>query len=769
MSKKEKYRNVIALGILILFIGMSVNPLSVALQDFKRVNEINGNSPPSTPIFLGPTEGFVGVAYSYTINSTDPEGDDVYYLVAWEFGVFYEWFGPYESGEEVTVTNTWYEEGTYLVIAGAMDVYNAESEYAILEVIIREVIYVDDDNTAGPWNGTMEYPYQYIQDGVDAADSIDTVFVYNGTYYENVVIDNDNINLIGEDRNNTIIDGGGNSDVIDIIGNGVTICNFKIQNSGVSFFIRGGIKIQSNQNSIDENIIKENDMGIYLPGGMNNTITSNIFLDNHNNGIRLSTSSNNRICNNTVSENGGGISILRGENNLVSDNNITENQHNGIYMTDSPQNCILNNTITDNGAGIQVYWKSFNNLFSGNIIINNSDFNGIAIGESSNNTVSKNIIINSLYGIYIYRNSSFNTITENEIENNHFGIYFKANASYNIIDVNSITNHEIGIIFMENCNNNSFTKNRIANNNFGVRLCFSSNKNIISENDFFNSVYDDIWIVDSSYNNHIYHNNFNDNTQNQNGYDLCINLWNDIYPSGGNYWCLYQGGDANGDGLGDTPYNISGGSNQDLYPLMNLWGENLPVASFTYSADNLSVTFDASSSYDRDGEIVEYAWDFGDGASMGGDNPIVGHTYSEPGTYVVTLTVFDDDGYEGQITKEIETSGPPEFKIDNNRIYFANMCFDVTNIGYTDAIDVVWVIDIDTIIDIPSIPPPWNGIIDELSIDETERISTYTYIFGLGIHNIIIKLNANGIDEVTFTGKGIFLGPIVIIPKPLSQ
>jgi len=70
-----------------------------------------------------------------------------------------------------------------------------------------------------------------------------------------------------------------------------------------------------------------------------------------------------------------------------------------------------------------------------------------------------------------------------------------------------------------------------------------------------------------------------------------------------------------------------------------------PVASFTYSPENPVVTteiaFDASSSYDPDGEIVSYDWDFGDGNSAEGE--VVAHAYPEPRTYTVTLTITDND------------------------------------------------------------------------------------------------------------------------------
>ncbi|MCD6142250.1 hypothetical protein J7J55_05990, partial [Candidatus Bipolaricaulota bacterium] len=73
--------------------------------------------------------------------------------------------------------------------------------------------------------------YTKIQDAVDNASDGDTVYVFNGTYYENVFIGR-SINLIGENKDTTIIDGGGSGDVVHITVDWIDICGLTVQNSG---------------------------------------------------------------------------------------------------------------------------------------------------------------------------------------------------------------------------------------------------------------------------------------------------------------------------------------------------------------------------------------------------------------------------------------------------------------------------------------------------------------------------------------------------------
>ncbi|HEY0370680.1 MAG TPA: PKD domain-containing protein [Thermoanaerobaculia bacterium] len=76
-----------------------------------------------------------------------------------------------------------------------------------------------------------------------------------------------------------------------------------------------------------------------------------------------------------------------------------------------------------------------------------------------------------------------------------------------------------------------------------------------------------------------------------------------------------------------------------------------PVASFTYSATSTWVDFDASSSYDPDGSVVGYSWDFGDGTT--GSGVTTSHVYPYEGTFTVTLTVTDNSSYTGQTSQNV--------------------------------------------------------------------------------------------------------------------
>jgi parallel beta-helix repeat protein len=200
----------------------------------------------------------------------------------------------------------------------------------------------------------------------------------------------------------------------------------------------------------------------------------------------------------------------------------------GVLLKHSNGVLLINNNMTDNSYGVFL-WGSSNNKIYGNNIINN-DYYGIVLClywydgydwyPSSNNTIFGNTITNNNHGIFL-EDSAYNTIFSNEITNNDYGVW---------------------VVNYENSFGNIICGNNVTNNYYGVGLVWSSN-------------------------NKIYHNNFINNSVQTMCEENSTNVWDDGYPSGGNYWSNYFGVDADCDGMGDTSHIIDV-NNTDRYPLI---------------------------------------------------------------------------------------------------------------------------------------------------------------------------------------------------------
>jgi len=111
------------------------------------------NNPPATPATpAGPITGITNVSYTYTTNTTDPDGDQVWYK--WEFGLYTtDWFGPYASGAQAQASYAWTIPGTYEVKVRAKDQIGYESDWSNgLMVTISEL---KPNLTIGPITGGL--------------------------------------------------------------------------------------------------------------------------------------------------------------------------------------------------------------------------------------------------------------------------------------------------------------------------------------------------------------------------------------------------------------------------------------------------------------------------------------------------------------------------------------------------------------------------------------------------------------------------------------
>lgn len=439
-----------------------------------------------------------------------------------------------------------------------------------------KTIYVDDDNVAGPWDGTSEHPYQNITSGIEHAGLGDTIFVYSGVYCENVVIDK-TVSLIGQNRTSTIIDGNniGNSVTIWATNN-VTISCFTIRNGSSS-----GIEIGegSHGNLINDNIITLNlDFGIWMYKSNNNSILENI------------------VVNNVLSLDGAGIRLWGAQDNKIAGNNVTNNGDDGIFVQQGSNG----NNVTGNHV--------MNNL--GGILLENSGDNRLRYNNMSGNKYN--------FGVYAHNLQQFiNDIdTSNEVEQKP--IYYLTNKT-NLV-INSSTFPDIGYLAIVNSTNIDVKGLELAGNFQGFTFAYTNNSritnstvtnneyNIALSNSFDNNITDNnitnasapqgigIWSYYSGYNN-IYHNNFINNTEQAYSH-ASLDNWDDGYPSGGNYWSDHKHVDGytgpyqnetGQDGICDTPYKIYWRviRVKDNYPLLGPKTANLVIQTFTLQQEEI--------------------------------------------------------------------------------------------------------------------------------------------------------------------------------------
>lgn len=258
---------------------------------------------------------------------------------------------------------------------------------------------------------------------------------------------------------------------------------------------------------------------------------------------------------------------------------------------------------------------------SGFTITNGSNF-GIVV-RSEENTISSNNILNNYKGVDL-EYSNYNNISGNIISNNTFGVHLDTYNSNNIIKGNFInSNYYDGVVLYRHCDYNVIFGNIFNANGKGIRIGFNSINNIIRGNKITSNYLYGIQIYSSCTNNVIYHNNLINN--NITAFDGSTNSWYNATLQEGNYYDDYNGSDATGDGIGDKPYNITGGSNQDLHPLMYPWYPSHPDTVYVDDDYNIS---SIGFGYDRFNRI-QY-----------GINEVEGSTvYVYNGTYYEHVTV----------------------------------------------------------------------------------------------------------------------------------
>ena len=338
-----------------------------------------------------------------------------------------------------------------------------------------------------------------IQDAIESASDDDTIWIMEGEYRENVIV-NKPLLIRGERSEGIILNGSGVGNVVMIApgGNGSRVEDLTVTGSNLTQSGRSGILVQAPCTIDDVNIrntrngvlvqmdpmfkepkvedylvtisdcsLWENEWGVNLQSGSYCRVSRNDINNNHY-GIQLYQTQRNVIHANTLEGNYLGMRVLLSENNSIQSNRCSYSETDGIGLWDSHNNTLKYNKLYfNNGSGLHIAFSINNSISSTNCLENN----GSALEIENCTTIELSggsQIYNQRYGLWI-RNSSNIFLFGLTLLNCEAGVVLENSTNVTMIYSSFEMNEEAGV-WIRNASFVIIRESEISYNSVGVRV-----------------------------------------------------------------------------------------------------------------------------------------------------------------------------------------------------------------------------------------------------------------------------------------------------------